>query len=914
MDFADLNLIVYDFEVFAHDWLVVFKDGDDTECSYTSYWNDPVGLREFMEANEDAVFVGFNNKHYDQYIMKAIMAGCTPEEVKEVNDFIIEGGEQGWMHPYLSDLSREDRFWFNNADLMDDTQKGTSLKSIEGHLGMSVEESTVDFTYAEKLTEEQRREVEHYCRHDVDATERLMEIRRDYLETKLYLAAYANLNPYKALGMTDPKLAAALLQAEPIPNPEDDARDYEFPEQLDYSTIPGDVIGFFEQIGDRSIPDETLFGKESRHVHSFAGCEVTFAFGGLHGAVPKLRAEQRAGRLLLNYDVGSLYPSIMIEFGCISRAVPSVEVFKRVRDDRFAAKAAGDKRKANALKSPLNKTFGAMGNQYIDLYDPKNKLSVCVNGQLAVAELLARYERVKGLKVIQANTDGIAIDIPEDAYEEVLAINREWSERVKFTLDEDRIELIWQKDVNNYALRKTDGGEKVKGSYLVRGVSPIGAWSINNNARIVAEAVKRYLLDDIPVADTINACNDPFQFQIVAKAGSKYSRVYQEMFPEPVGQAGAETVSRQKCNRVFACKDERHGRLYKVKRSDGSVAKIESLPEHCLIWNDDIEENPPSMSLVDKSYYIRLAEKRARDFSNEEKEERKVATTKKGAAAAERKDMNIYAKLALARKMFQDKGVEKSGYNDHLGSEYFTLDDLTPPQTEIFEELGLFEHFTYIPPIFETVVAPDGVGTAVMTVPPYAHSVVYNTDKPEEFIQFSLPWVELKPQLSNQGKKVTHELMETGKAQTYFRRYLKQQILDVVEVDAAEEEKPEKQDKPSESTASEKPKTVSKPAKDTVKKAASKRPATSTERKKMAKSIANSDGEANDLMKKQLKNAVKRLKDDFGGVKEIAVWRANLAKETDRLENISQKRAEEALKEAGELRERHAGEEEGGER
>ena len=48
---------------------------------------------------------------------------------------------------------------------------------------------------------------------------------------------------------------------------------------------------------------------------------------------------------------------------------------------------------------------------------------------------------------------------------------------------------------------------------------------------------------------------------------------------------GAE-VDMQKCNRVFACTDESLGRLYKVKAADGSVAKIESLPEHCLVSNE----------------------------------------------------------------------------------------------------------------------------------------------------------------------------------------------------------------------------------------------------------------------------------------------------------------------------------------
>lgn len=897
MKLEDVDIFVYDCEVFAEDWLFVFQPPDG-EATY--FWNDPEALEEFMEKHEDAVFIGFNNKRYDAWILRAILVGCSPEEVKEVNDYII-GGNMGWQHPYLKGIWCE----FSQSDLMDDTMMGTSLKSIEGHLGMSIEESSVDFEIDRKLTDAERDEVLKYCLYDVKATTEFMRIRRDYLETKMHLATLAELDPIWALSQTDPMLAAAFMGASKSNRaPSEDVREYEFPERLDYDYVPPEVREFFETIHDTSISDEELF--KTKLETEIGGCPVTYAWGGVHGALSCYKEESTVGRMILNYDVASLYPSLMIEYGYVSRAVPDPQIFANVRAERFEAKRNGDKQTANALKSPLNKAYGAMLNEYNPMYDPKMARSVCISGQLSMTVLAKAYAEIPDVRIIQINTDGIMISIPDEQYGRVISTNAWWQSMTHLELEEDRIKKIWQKDVSNYALLKADGSEKVKGGYLVRGISAIGAWSINNSAIIVSEALREYLLYGTPIADTINACDDPSKFQLIAKASGKYSRVYQlvnepDIFPDGTVEDDWTEVDRQRCNRVFAIKDDSLGRLYKVKRENGAVAKIESLPDHCLISNEGMCD----ISQIDKDWYIALGEKRARDFATKEKEKRKVATAKKTAATADYSTMNVYAKLALARKMFQDKGVEKSGYNDHLGSEYFTLDDLTPPQTEIFAELGLLEHFTYVPPIFEKGIDERGNVYPVMIAPPYARSIVVNTDNPEETITFCDPWTESKPLQSNQGKRVTNELMEIGKTQTYLRRYLKQQILDVVEVDAAEEEKPEKTEKKADADATEeKPKAAAK-SKTAAKKPASKRPATNTERKKMAKAITNSGGQANDLIKKQLRNASKKLKDDFSGIEEIDVWRTNLGNETDNLANITQKRAEEALKEAGELREKY---------
>lgn len=271
--------ITYDFEVFCANWLVVFKERDTGE--YTAIWNDNDELREYMEDHEEALFASYNGAHYDQWIMRAILGGCGPEEVKEVNDWLVGTDNLPWEHPYLQGVF----YAYNDVDLMKDTQYGTSLKSIEAHSGMSVEESEVPFDIDRALTPDEMDEVERYCRHDVDATEHLLGMRHDYLLTKATLGERAGLDVPKALALTNAKLTAAVLGAERVEH--DDERTYQYPDNLRKDLIPPEVFAFFDRIGDPSIPDEELWS--SKLSIDVGGCPVTLGFGGIHGAIPKYR-------------------------------------------------------------------------------------------------------------------------------------------------------------------------------------------------------------------------------------------------------------------------------------------------------------------------------------------------------------------------------------------------------------------------------------------------------------------------------------------------------------------------------------------------------------------------------------------------------------------------------------------------
>ena len=462
------------------------------------------------------------------------------------------------------------------------------------------------------------------------------------------------------------------------------------------------------------------------------------------------------------------------------------------------AKAAGDTATANALKLVVNTTYGASLNKYNDLCDPLMGRSVCITGQLFLLELAKRlHNEVQGLRIFQLNTDGIMIEFDDSQYDQVQDILNEWQKRTGFELEEDRISKIVQKDVNGYIEVQPSGKYKTKGGYLVRGIAPAGAFNVNNNATIVAKALVEYFVNGTLPEDTINACDDIFQFQIIAKAGAKDREAYHIV--------DGEKVPVQKVNRIYATADPRYGKLFKVKAENNSEAKIEMLPEHCIIDND----NHLSITDVDKTFYIDMAKKRINDFMGI-KPEKKGRKTKMATTTTPK---NVYQKLLEARAKFLKVGVGKSGKNVSLSFKYFELDDIVPVATSIFEEVGLI------------ALASFTADHAILNV--------VNTDDGNDHLTFTAPLVV------SEGNKAVTPVQAMGATITYYRRYLYMMALDICEPDAID---------PVGNTA---PAPTSKPA----------APATPEQRQEVTKNLTAPEGKATELQIKGLKAAMAKLRE-----------------------------------------------------
>ena len=570
-----MKFILFDFEVFLHEWLVVFKE---LSKDHTVIINDYEKLKEFFYEHQNDIFVGFNNKHYDDYILKAVLSDISP---KAVNDFIIVEGKNGYEFPGLQ------KTYFNSLDLMVDIPGGIgiSLKEIESNLGMSIEESSVSFDIDRNLTEQEIQETVFYCKHDVDATERLFRERFDYVKSKLLIINKFKL-PIRCIGMTNAQLTAEVMHARKINH--DDADRYDVPSCV--KTKNKKILKFFENPLDNT----------QSMVEEVCGVEHIIAYGGLHGARKKYHCKDN----IYNFDVSSYYPSMIINFDFMSRNVPSKykPLYKEIRDERFVLKKMGDSL-ANAYKLILNTLFGAMGHKWNKLFDLKQNQQVCITGQLLLINLLEDLEPY--ITLIQSNTDGIMFHTYElDKCKEII---KEWEERTGLEMEQDNVAEVYQKDVNNYIMLDMNGNIKTKGSYVKnysvkKGKEKFGNF-VSNSMTIIDEAIVKYLLFKTSVEDTILNCNDPMRFQITTKKGPTYKRVEWEI--------NGEYVITNNVNRVFASNDDKYGKLMKVKQN-GRRDTIASLPDHCFVYNKSIDTF--DMNLVDKYWYIREAKKRINDF------------------------------------------------------------------------------------------------------------------------------------------------------------------------------------------------------------------------------------------------------------------------------------------------------------
>lgn len=829
-----MTIYIYDIEVYKDDWFVGFKRPEDGANSIIIH-NDIARLRAFL-TQPDIILGGFNNKHYDDYVVKTMINGGTNYHVKKHNDHIIGGGSPWEYNPFNYDDMMFKRLPCHTFDLRDDIpDPGISLKAIEGNLRRKIVECKVPFDLDRPLTKEEIEEVISYLNEDLDGTIALYNERKEnYIDAKALISEMYNLPVEEGIGLTNAKLCARILGAKP--QKFNDERDYVIPDNIDTTLIPKIILDFFLQIRDKSIPDAKLFGagKGSKGMTldlilktSYGSCPVTYAWGGVHGAKPCVIVEETEDRVIINQDVASLYPNSMLNFGYCSRAMEDPEAYRKLVERRLGYKHSGDKLRSNALKLPINTTYGAMLNAYNDLADRWAGRSVCISNQLAMTMLITMLcRKCKTIDFININTDGIMFTIDRKEVSLSEDIIKEWSKITKFEMERDDFKKVIQKDVNNYIGITPDGKFKTKGGY----VSLYNGGNFKTNSlSIVHKAIVDYLVKGIPAETTINECKDIFAFQQIVKTGGTFEGSYHYVngIREPI----------QKVNRVYAVKDPKYGAVVKGKwitekrKKNKDTGKMESTPVDPPVWSETVisecpehcfidNENVLTVDDLDKDYYIDMAKKRIDKYINiDPTVARKIAKIKEEvvimATKTETKnDANIFYKLGLARERFLKEGVKKTGKNLYAEFKYFTLEDIIPLKTKIFNELGLLDHIAF--------------GTEVATL------TLVNMDNPEETIEFMSP-------LEKDESLIKNPIQKLGAVETYVRRYLYLMMLDIVEADAIEAVT----DKPEE------------PKKETKK---SNKPATTEEREEIKGELIDQGGNATDTQIKAIKNGLKKLR------------------------------------------------------
>jgi DNA polymerase len=616
-----------------------FKDSAITVTSDSPTWKED--YKQMF--NTEDYMTGYNIKMYDLRISNAIDKGLTAPQVHIISDWIIYADDYIMNNKYgdvaqrVKYLSKQQKWDCRFCDLIDDESQ--SLKMKESALGIDIRESEVDFN-KEDLTEEDKKKIIFYNKHDIYACLIfLLKVKPVYIQSKLLLGnVFRNivtdgakvLRPSQCIGATNPGLNCKILEAI-----NRDSWSDEFREDIELHPLIKDYVKNHlpTEIYESAISNKGYQGLKEFNFTLFDNI-VSFGKGGIHSVIwgdgwtktgkasnHGTYIESDSEYMLVNADVTSFYPSIMILYDLQSRAIPKncQSRFIKLFNDRIALKqlpkdqqTEQTKIQAGTYKIVLNSTYGAMGCKWLKAWDPYNCYKVCRTGQMILAALCYQLtSEIKKLKIIQTNTDGLLMYYPRNDNERVQKIIQDFSAITKLGMELDEEKYIFQKDVNNYIMMGVDGKLKNKGAWLscsheINLEHPKGilfAVQAPKNAAI------KFLTTGFDIKEALRelkSSQDIRDYLLSANVGKgSYSRV-EHRNEECVG--GVQTV--QFVSRIYATADKRYGKIICVAKPGGraNTKQIGSCPDHCKIVNENLDKWMNKNLLwkqdIDWAYYL----------------------------------------------------------------------------------------------------------------------------------------------------------------------------------------------------------------------------------------------------------------------------------------------------------------------
>ena len=559
----------YDFEVFKYNWHV--RIINPINRTSIGIWEDSKEkLETYFNDHDQEIWIGYNNRRYDQYIMKAILLGINP---KEVSDWIIVQNKGGWQYSSLFN-----KFQMINFDTM--LRTDTGLKTLEGMMGNSIKETEVPFDIDRPLTEEEKRQTEFYCNHDVEQTIQVFLARKAEFDAAMGLVKIFNL-PMTYMGKTGAQRVAKILGGKGL----------KFDDEFEFPIANTLRLSKYKQVAAWYKNPENHDYKKKQTLN-IAGIPHILAWGGIHGAIKKYYGEG----IYIMADVTAYYPSLQLRYKFGYRNMANPENFEKIHNENLRFKALGDKNARLPYKIADNAISGQLKDQFSPLYDPRENNAICVNGQLLLVDLIEKLEpHIEQL--IQSNTDGILFKIRSlKDFDLIDDIVWEWEQRTGMRMGFDIYTKVFQKDVNNYLLVNPEGKTKTKGAYT-KSLSPV-----DFDLPIINKALVDYMVNNVPVEKTIRSCKELKMFQKVVKLSGKYWRVWHN---------GRYFV--EKCYRVFASKHNTDTYIGKLKKEGATIEKFGNTPDHCFIDNDDVNEKKVP-NYLDYNWYIDLALDRLRQY------------------------------------------------------------------------------------------------------------------------------------------------------------------------------------------------------------------------------------------------------------------------------------------------------------
>jgi hypothetical protein len=526
--------LVFDIECYANYFLIAFTSLSSGKVIYFERTaNHDFNREKLWWLIHAFCLVSFNGINYDLPILALALAGKTNAQLKAATNEIIVNGTRP------SDVLRSSKVKklnLNHIDLIEVAPLRASLKIYGGRLH-APRMQDLPFHPETTLSPEQIAIVRWYCVNDLTNTAILHESLKEQIDLRDSMGKEYKMD---LRSKSDAQIAEAVIAEEverlngaraQRPTIEPGTRyKYKIPSFIKYQSplmnwaldVVRNANFIVSEDGNVGMPEEL---KALRL--EIAGGVYRMGIGGLHSSEQCAAHYADANTLLIDRDVTSYYPYIILNQGLYPQHLgPNfLKVYRTLVERRIAAKHAGNKVIADSLKITINGSFGKLGSRYSVLYAPDLLIQVTVTGQLSLLMLIERLEMV-GINVVSANTDGIVIKCPTARQEECDAIVKQWEADTSFETEDTQYLAVFSRDVNNYiAVKKKfdkatkqwlyqPDGCKTKGAYAFP-EKPSDQLHKNPTNSICVEAVLALLTKGTPIMTTVRSCTDIRKFASV---------------------------------------------------------------------------------------------------------------------------------------------------------------------------------------------------------------------------------------------------------------------------------------------------------------------------------------------------------------------------------------------------------------
>jgi hypothetical protein len=528
-----VKLITLDIETFPNYFLIAFKSLDTSkvitfEIKNTNGKFTALETQKILSILNKYETFGFNSLNFDMPIVTASLTGCTAHKLNQLSNSIINDNMRPWQVLKQLNINLID---VNHFDLKEvAVGVGVSLKLYGGRLH-SKRLQDLPIEPNATLSKSDMQAIRDYCINDLDTNIDLYNAIKPRLDVRRDMISQYG---YNVLSKSDAQIAELVIKTDlQAINPNIDFNNKSTFDKIIYKTP--NFIRFKTKILQDAL---LLIQNHEFNVLSNGSVELPknltdlnikigftqyqLGIGGLHSKEKSQIVIPNKNQLLIDKDVTSYYPSIILNLGLYPKQLGKdfLTVFKNKVIERLNAKRNKDKVKSEVLKIVINGSYGKLGSVYSALYAPDLMLTTTLTGQLSLLMLIESLE-LYGIKVISANTDGVVSLLSKDKKELYEALCQDWELTTGFGLESNEYVGLYSKDVNNYLAITKDG-------FKGKGVFTLNHLSKNPQADICVEAVIAFLKYNVPLEKTINDCKDVCKFLIVrlVTGGAVYKSKY----------------------------------------------------------------------------------------------------------------------------------------------------------------------------------------------------------------------------------------------------------------------------------------------------------------------------------------------------------------------------------------------------